>query len=320
MSARIAVLFTALVLIGSPAIHASDDDTHRYYDQGEIDLNTLRRARSISRRNGEPVVNEIRAEALKETALMYGSRAGLYARMRVINQILDQRAPRLDQVFQFAPLMLSHDVVPPVVQVGYDNQRLHEGDVQTLRLTDALYDIVQDAQFAHTPPDWRTYLYLAAAKPEPPDESLMPDRGESAEVALWEEYIQRGWQAGLQQADRTFEVQLNRLVRDLTGMALYRELLAKEMVTPPRVSEKFLGLTGSRKTLAVNDRLLSIDVAAAFVMNNQRWKPYANKPVKRRKRYPEIAIQIHPDPPPARLPDPPPVPARPTRAQAWERR
>ena len=180
-----------------------------------------------------------------------------------------------------------------------------------------------DARFSETPPDWRTYLYLAAAKPEPPDESLMPDAGKPAEVALWKDYVERGWNAGLQQANRTFEVQLNRLVRDLTGMALYRELLAKEMVTPPRVSEKFLGLTGSGKTLAVNDRLFAINVAAAFVRNNQRWKPYASKPVKRRKRYPEINIRVTPplvSPEPRMDKTPVPVPRSQPVFKGWANR
>ncbi len=291
-----------LLLVGLSALQAQPVSAvepldHRYYDQGEIDLERLRKARSISRQNGRLAVSEIRAEALKETALMVGSRAGLYARMREINQILDQRAARYDQVFPFAPLMLAHNVQPPVVQVGYDNVRLHDDRAQTLRLTNALYDIVSDARFAQTPPDWRTYLYLSAAKPEPPDESLMPDAGQSAEVALWEDSIERGLRAGVQQANRSFEVQLNRLVRDLTGMALYRELLAKAMVTPPRVSEEYLGITGSGKTMAVNDRILRIDVAAEFVRKNKKWKPYASQPSKRRVPDTKIDIRVHQEKP-----------------------
>ncbi len=293
----LAWLLVVLNALQVQSVSAVEPPEHRYYDQGEIDLDQLRKARSISRQNGKPVVSEIRAEALKETALMVGSRAGLYVRMREINQILDQRAARYDQVFQFAPLMLAHQVQPPVIQVGYDNVRLHDGYAQTLRITDALYDIVRDARFAQTPPDWRTYLYLSAAKPEPPDESLMPDAGKSAEVALWEDSIERGLRAGVQQANRTFEVQLNRLVRDLTGMALYRELLAKEMVTPPRVSEEYLGITGSGKTMAVNDRILRIDVAAEFIRKNKKWKPYASKPSKRRVSDAKIAIRVHPEKP-----------------------
>ena len=290
------LIWSSVVIIASFGFSSAQATEHRYYDQGSLSLTEVQKARAITRRNGKPIVNEIRAEALKETALMYGSRAGLYARMRVINGILDRRAVAFDQVFPFAQLMLAQNVCPPVVQVGYDNVRVPDGDRQTMRLADAIYDIVSNPQFAQTPPDWRTYLYLSADKPEPPDESLLPDAGKPAEVALWQDYVERGWRAGVEQADRTFEVKLNQLVRDLTGMALYRELLAKEMISPPRVSEEFLGVTGSRKRMSVNDRILTIQALPSFVHKNQKWKPYVNKASKRRKEAPAIDIHIHAEP------------------------
>ncbi len=47
-------------------------------DRGELTLDDLQGGRSHSRRGGQPAINELRAEALKETALRYGARAGLY--------------------------------------------------------------------------------------------------------------------------------------------------------------------------------------------------------------------------------------------------
>ena len=246
-------------------------------DRGELTLDDLQRGRSHSRRGGQPVINELRAEALKETALRYGARAGLYTRTREINQLLDRKARQLDPVFLFAPLMLHGNILPPVVQYGLDVVKLEPGHRQ-LRLVDALYVLVSPARWALTPPDWRTYLYLPVVRPEPPDESLLPDREVAAEVALWEDYVARGWQAGVQQANRGFEVQLNRLERDLKGMALYRELLAKDMVTAPQLSREFLGITGDAATLAINDQILRIEVNPRFVRDNSRWKPYPRHP------------------------------------------
>lgn len=246
-------------------------------DRGELTLDDLLRGRSHSRQGGQPAINDLRAEALKETALRYGARAGLYARTREINRLLDRQARRLDPVFLFAPLMLHGNVLPPVVQYGFDAVKLDPGQ-QQLRIFDALYVLVSPARLALAPPDWRSYLYLPVERPDPPDESLLPDRGAAAEVALWEDYVGRGWRAGLQQANRGFEVQLNRLERDLKGMALYRELLAKDMVTAPQLSRRILGVTGDAATLAINDRILRIEVNPRFVRANPRWKPYPSHP------------------------------------------
>ena len=263
----------------------------RAADRGELTLDDLQRGRSYSRRGGEPAINDVRAEALKETALRYGARAGLYARTREINRLLDRQARRLDPVFLFAPLMLHGNVLPPVVQYGVDAVKL-DPDQQQLRIVDALYVLVSPARLALAPPDWRSYLYLPVDRPEPPDESLLPDRGVAAEVALWEDYVARGWRAGVQQANRGFEVQLNRLERDLKGMALYRELLAKDMVTAPQLGRQVLGVTGDAATLAINDRILRIEVNPRFVRDNPRWKPHLSHPYAPPRPPPNLKITV----------------------------
>jgi len=263
----------------------------RAADRGELTLDALQRGRSHSRRGGEPAINDVRAEALKETALRYGARAGLYARTREINRLLDRQARRLDPVFLFAPLMLHGNVLPPVVQYGFDAVKLDPGQ-QQLRIVDALYVLVSPARLALAPPDWRSYLYLPVERPEPPDESLLPDGGVAAEVALWEDYVARGWRAGVQQANRGFEVQLDRLERDLKGMALYRELLAKDMVTAPQLDRRVLGVTGDAATLAINDRIWRIEVNPRFVRDNPRWKPYPSHPYAPSRPPPNLKITV----------------------------
>lgn len=282
----------------------------RGYDQGELRLADVKSGRSIH--PGRDAVNPLRAEALKESALAYGARAGLYARMREINRLLDEDAGALDQNFPFAPLLLAHHVTPPVIQSGRDTVRQHH-DAQ-LQFADAVFAIVAPAKLAVTPPDWRTYLYVRAARPEPPDETLRPDRGKTAEVELWERSVERGWRRGVRQADRTFTVQLNRLERDLSGMALYRELLAKNMVTPPRLTERQRGVTMAGNTLLVNDRLLAIAENTRFVIDNQRWTPYPTRPYQPPKHTPKIKLRVL-----GATPAPAPAPPPSTSAPPWER-
>ena len=257
-----------------------------HYDAGPLRLEDIKSGRSLQ----DDAINPIRAEALKEAALAYGARAGLYARAREINQLLDAETALLDKNFPFAPLILAHNVVPPVIQSGHDTVRKHH-DAQ-LQFADAVYEIVHPAKLAVAPPDWRTYLYVRARRPTPPDETLLPDRAKAAEVAYWERYVEEGWKRGGQQADQTFHVQLNRLERDLTGMALYRQLLAKGMVTPPRLTEQQRGVTTDRNVMRVNDRVLEITENTHFQTENQRWKPYPTRPYRPSKRMPMIPLRV----------------------------
>ncbi|MEE4379052.1 MAG: type IV secretory system conjugative DNA transfer family protein [Candidatus Competibacteraceae bacterium] len=286
------------------------------YDQGVIRLDDIKAGRAVQQ--GDTPINPLRAQALKESAQAYGARGGLYARMREINQLLDAQAHRLDGVFPFAPLLLAHNVVPPVIQVGQDTVR--KNNDRQLRFADAVFNIVSPAKLSLVSPDWRTYLYVQAARPEPPDETMLPDRSKSAEVALWERYVEKGWRNGIRQANRTFEVQLNRLERDLIGMARYRELLAKDMVTPPRITEELVGVTDLGNTLLINDRILEIKENIRFVSDNQRWTPYPTKPYKPGKEAPEINLRVLRKPRAViELPPPSPQPVAPKWSAEYNR-
>lgn len=278
-------------------------------DAGELRLEDVKSGRWLPPES--EAINPLRTEALNESALTYGARAGLYARMREIHRMLDEEARALDQNFPFAPLMLAHNVTPPVIQSGRDTVRKHH-DAQ-LQFADAVFTILTPAKLAVTPLDWRTYLYVRVARPEPPDETLLPNRGQTAEVALWERSVEKGWRRGVDQANRMFTIQLNRLERDLLGMALYRELLAKGMLTAPRLTEQLRGVTTDGPTLMVNDRLLEIVENTRFVANDQRWKPYPTRPYQPPKQRPKISLRILSDTPPA------PAPASVVPVPSWEK-
>lgn len=276
------------------------------HDQGELRLEDVKSGRSL---RDEGAFNPIRAEALKESALAYGARAGLYARAREINRTLDAEAALLDQNFPFAPLILAHNVLPPVIQTARDTVR--KPDDTRLQFADAVYEIVAPAKFAVAPPNWRSYLYVRANRPEPPDEALLPDRSKAAEAAYWEQYVERGWRRGVLQADQTFTVQLNRLTRDLSGMALYRELLAKNMVTAPRLTEQQRGVTTDRNLMRVNDRVLDIAENTRFQVDDQRWTPYPTRPYRPPKHAPKIDVRV--------LGAPAPPVAAPVVLTPWDR-
>jgi hypothetical protein len=76
------------------------------HDRGELRLEDVKSGRSS---RDQDAINPLRADALKESALAYGARAGLYARAREINRTLDAEAALLDQ--NFPGSVLKMDIV-----------------------------------------------------------------------------------------------------------------------------------------------------------------------------------------------------------------
>ena len=67
-----------------------------------------------------------------------------------------------------------------------------------------------------------------------------------------------GWAQGEKQAVEIFLSDLDRLQRDLTGMARYRVLLRSGLVEEPRVAFQSRSFEGGRDTLHVGDRVVRI--------------------------------------------------------------
>lgn len=218
----------------------------------------------------------MRYNALRDTALSVGARAGLAYRAAAINQILSRYERSLERVFNFNSLMLDHSVLPPVLIEGRNTLEQNSPDV--LRLADRSYTIYSQARFVTAPPTWRDYLWLQYSKPDLPDRSLLPR--DAPESKIWDRYVQQGWRAGADQANTIFAENIGRLKRDLEGMVRYRILLAQHMVSPPFVAKMDLGVTGGGDAMAVNDRMLQITALPQLQSNSATWdsKVSKNKP------------------------------------------
>ncbi len=125
--------------------------------------------------SGSPIKTEIsslRLKALRDSAISIGAQAGLAWASEAINVRLGKDSKYLDSIYNFNAMMLSHGVLPPVLEEG--DYTLNLDDPNTIRVSDRTYKIVQQARFATTPPNWREYLWLTYTKPELPDKSLLP--------------------------------------------------------------------------------------------------------------------------------------------------
>ncbi len=213
----------------------------------------------------------MRLDMVRDAALSLGARGGLAARTEQINEELEDQADYLESVFNFQGLMLDNNVLPPVLVEGRDALNL-EGPY-SIRIADRNYRLVKQAKFVTAVPTWQDYLIVQVKKPEPPDKSLLPKDDDEEEIMIWHEYTRIGWEQGIAQADSIYAENLARLKRDYTGMIRYRKLLAQNMVSPPLVAEKEMGVTGGGEQLSVNDRVLTIKALPSLKANSEQWIP-----------------------------------------------
>lgn len=210
----------------------------------------------------------LRAKVLKDSAMTVGAQGGLAYASERINARMNQDKKYLDSIFNFDAMVLSHGVIPPVLEVG-DNS-LNLDDPNTIRVADRTYKIVKQAQFATTPPNWREYMWLTYGKPELPDRSLLPRN--RMEQKIWREGIRAGWDKGIAQSHSIFQQNLARLKRDYRGMLLYRKLLQEKMISPPFVARTELGVTGNGTDMRINDQVLRIVELPQLQTNSRGWK------------------------------------------------
>lgn len=244
-----------------------------HYSPNSVDtanLSQLEGVRNNPRvaRNSPEALSSLRSRSLKDTAMSLGAQGGLAWSSTEINHWLDKQKKYLDSIFNFNAVMLEHGVLPPVLEVGDDSLNL--ADPNTIRVADRTYKIVQQAQFATTPPNWREYLWLNYSKPELPDKTLLPRS--SAEQKVWRDGIRAGWDKGVEQAYAIFQQSLARLKRDYNGMMLYRKLLKEHMISAPYVARTELGVTGDGNDMRINDQVLRIVEHPQLQTNSKGWQ------------------------------------------------
>lgn len=213
-------------------------------------------------------VPRIRLAAIEQTATGLGAQSGLAFASKGINATLEKEDKDLGRAFNFRPLILNHNVLPPVLSEGQDAVNL---DTPTaLRLADKVYKIESPPRFVTAPPHWREYLWMTYEEPERPNVALLPR--DDDEQKAWDQAYDEGWKEGVSQADQIFSENMGRLKRDYAGMILYRKLLAQNMVTAPYVAKSELGVTGNGKELRINDQVLRITATSHLIPNSKHWK------------------------------------------------
>lgn len=271
MNCRLASIMSKLALLGMLTVLLNGCVVSRHFsEQGPKELAAIENISHKGLQNAKKAeLNKMRLDALRDVAMSLGARSGLAWRVGQINESLKGRENYLNQVFNFRALIVEDNVLPPVLVESRDSMNIETPN--SIRLADTSYRIVKQARFISTPPVWRDYLIIREMAPDQPDPSLLPKNKE--ERKIWKEYTRIGWGKGIHQANRIYEANLSRLKRDYQGMIRYRTLLAQNMVSPPQVAKRDLGITGGGDELAVNDRVFTIKALPALKADSKQWHP-----------------------------------------------
>lgn len=237
-------------------------------------LEGLAKAHAIQKRTNVSDSTDLRLQSVRDYAFSVGAQAGCAKRTEQLEYLLNQLDQALDRVYNFNVWMLPHNVLPPVLVQA--QQSVNLVDSQTMRIAGRTYHIYKGAKFVSNPPHWRyDYLLRDASHvthnlPKSLVADLLPKNPK--EQVVWKESVQEGWQCGIEQARNNFMVNLHDLARDLNGMLLYRQLLAKGMVSAPYVAYTDLGVTGDEHTLHVRDQVLRITSLPTLQHDINAWE------------------------------------------------
>lgn len=221
-------------------------------------------------RNEKNQSSVARGEAILDTALQVGVKAGLAWQLTNINKALKVREREFDTVYDFGSLMFQDRVVPPVITEA--RNLYNQDDDYTLRLSGAYWKIESQAKFSSVPPSWREYVTF------PPPiidrtsliSALLPRN--SAEEKVWKLAVKDGWIQGVKQANLMLEYGMDRMNRDIGGMRRFNEFARHGQITMPIIAGASIPVTKQGQTMAVDETLLRITALPQFNDNIATWK------------------------------------------------
>lgn len=206
----------------------------------------------------------LRQRALRQEALTIGAQGGLYYRSRQINHYLGLVAPELNGVFSFAPLMIRGSVLPPIIARVSPVSHLDAGGLSLVQVR-AVYRILAPARLVSVTPTWRTRLEMPTRKPRPQDIPLALLPHSSRERVMWARTVDRGWVAGVRQADFLFRERVRRLRRAILGRLLFLRLANAGFVSVPRLAQGRYGIQVGAQVLRDGVRLFRVTAPARFL-------------------------------------------------------
>lgn len=198
-----------------------------------------------------------------------GTLAGSYYASKKINQLLDKRSSYLDVTYDFKDSVISYKgvyILPPVISERKNDTEIIGGKVFLAKRQ--VFQMETSPRFVYQPPTWRNYLLLTPAKPQQPDNSLLPRS--KKEVEIWKRAVDKGWNTGIRQAIYVVNGRFAKLSRDLIGLDRYHLLVAAKVISEPIIKHSYTPVSGGGYELNLDDSVVEIKVNP--LLNTERYK------------------------------------------------
>jgi|GEM_PF-1675252 len=213
------------------------------------------------------LTGDLRLRAIKEAAFSLAAQTALAWRYDQLLQFTKSQEGTLDRIASFSPFVVDKYMLLPSITEVRDRYELSSDD-QKLRSVRIQYRVDEPPRAISTPPTWRDYLWREFPFPDDPHPKLLPRT--PGEKAAWAESTDDGWKAGLEQAQFSWENNLNELVQDIRGRITYRILEARDIVDRPVMVGSVPELTTDNGGRVVNagDTVYSITAPLSFKSQN----------------------------------------------------
>jgi len=249
------------------------EDVQRLYDrpayvQSARSQNAAVLAGAMKAQSNE--AEKARFQAIFDTALGLGVKAGMAWQLRNIDDAVKRRQREFDTVYDFSHLMIQDRVVPPVITEARDLYS-QDGDY-ALRLSGAYYKIEYQARFSSVAPNWREYLTFP--KPDLDRVALMATLlpRDFEEKRVWRLAVADGWKQGVEQVNLMLQYGLDRMNRDYTGMLRFHTFVMQGKLSMPAVASEAIDVTLNGQEMAVDETLLRITTLPEFNDKMSGWR------------------------------------------------
>lgn len=271
------ILFALAILMGTvPGVSAEDveglsESTAEFMDEDGHEALRDVLGRDELDKGMDSKVKNVRSDALKQTAYTLALQKAVKWRYGKIRELLSEQSSRLDEVFDFSPLLMHEGkVLPPAITEAGPGYRV-ETKTQASS-TDKVYRIIRAARMISQAPNWRDYLWqkYPSFNEGSVKVGVLPKNDKERHV--WQKAAIKGWEVGIRQAERLYRTNLNRLRRDYQGIIKFKTLANQGIVSLPVLAEGRPGIEVQGEKLSVDRRIFRITQPSSFQEVDQ-WKP-----------------------------------------------
>lgn len=220
----------------------------------------------------------LKYNAMRDAGLALGAQHGYINRMRQIKTALRVNEKSLDDIYDFSVLMkmVNEDsnelyLLPPVLQEGKNVTKVSD-DGRRLVISGKYYRVARSERLVSIAPNWRQYLIFdVPVKTSRPPDVLLPEPG-TEEEELWSAWIEKGWKAGVKQAENEMKFRIRRLGDDFVGMIKYMVLVEKGKMNEPVIASSTRNVVGGGDEMYEDQKVIQLSIPSGLNPNVKDWE------------------------------------------------